>query len=261
VQLETIDSVKHPLIQSARALATRSGRLAAGRVLAEGTRLVIQIIDAGSPVEAVLVPEGRVDDGLRDRIDQAGVALHTVRPGVLRHVFGSATPPECLAILPGPDEQEETLPTGDLTIVCDGVADPGNIGAIIRTARGLGCAGVVVTGDVDPGNRRVVEASRGAVLRMSVHRFTDGKAALRALRAAGWWVAAADARGDRGLRDLEAPSGRRAVIVGNETDGLRPSVSAAADVVAAIELESDVESLNVAVAAGIALYALRPTRR
>jgi 23S rRNA (guanosine2251-2'-O)-methyltransferase len=51
------------------------------------------------------------------------------------------------------------------------------------------------------------------------------------------------------------------VIVGNETDGLRPSVRAAADVVAAIELESDVESLNVAVAAGIALYALRPTRR
>ncbi len=258
--LETIDSIKHPLIQTARSLATRGGRTSSGLTLAEGTRLVTQILDAGTTVHSILVPLGQTDRDLESRAEAAGVDVHPVRRGVLRHVFGSPTPPECLAIVPVAPERHGSVPSGDLTIVCDGVADPGNLGAIIRTARGLGCEGIVLTGDTDPGSRRVVEASRGAVLRVSAHRFADGRVAVTALRAEGWTVVAMDGRGERDLGDVAVPAGPVAVVVGNETEGLGAAVRSAADVLVAIGLAGDVESLNVAVAAGIALYTLRSRR-
>jgi TrmH family RNA methyltransferase len=253
----TIDSVKDPLIQTARRLGTRSGRAAAGLGLADGIRLVTQIIEAGTRIEAVLVPEGPVDTILAQGAEAAGIPLHPVRPGVLRRILNSATPPECLAIVTLGPETEATTPTGGLTVICDRVLDPGNLGSIIRTARGLGCDDVVLSGQADASSRRVVEASRGAVLRVGLHRFADGPAAIEALQREGWLVVAADGTGARRIEDVEVPGGRVAVVVGNETDGLAPAVRRAADVVAAIELGGDVQSLNVAVAAGIALYTLR----
>jgi TrmH family RNA methyltransferase len=253
----TIDSVKDPIIQTARALGTRSGRAAAGRGLADGIRLVTQIIESGSTVDAVLVPDGPVDDILAERAAAAGVPLHPVRPGVLRRIIGSATPPDCLAIVPLGPETAATTPTGRLTVICERVLDPGNLGSIIRTAYGLGCADVVLSGAADASSRRVIEASRGAVLRVGLHRFADGRSAIEALRHDGWLVVAAD--GSAGLRidDVDVPGGRAAVVVGNETDGLTRAVREAADIVAGIELDGEIESLNVAVATGIALYTLR----
>jgi RNA methyltransferase, TrmH family len=252
-----IDSLKDPLIQTARSLATRAGRIAAGRGLAEGTRLVGQILAAGAEVDAVLVPDGRIDETLARQAEGAGVTLHPVRPGVLRHILGSATPPDCLAIVTLRPEKDAVVPAGDLTVVCDRVVDPGNLGSIIRTARGLGCAGVILTADADSGSRRVIEASRGAVLRTDLHRFADGASAVTALRDAGWLVVAADGTGHRRIEDVNGRGRRVAVVVGNETDGLDRSVRDGADVVAAIMLSGGVESLNVSVAAGIALYTLK----
>jgi TrmH family RNA methyltransferase len=253
----TIDSVKDPLIQTARGLGTRSGRATAGRGLADGIRLVTQIIEAGTAIEAILVPDGPVDATLAQHAEAAGIPLHPVRPGVLRRILGSATPPECLAIVALGPETEATTPPGHLTVICDRVLDPGNLGSIIRTAHGLGCDHVVLSGEADASSRRVIEASRGAVLRVGLHRFADGPAAVAALRREGWLVVAADGSGDCRIEDVEVPGGRVAVVVGNETDGLTPAVQRAADVVAAIELGGGVQSLNVAVAAGIALYTLR----
>jgi TrmH family RNA methyltransferase len=253
----TIDSLKDPRIQTARALGTRAGRVAAGYALAEGVRLVLQIIATGTEVEGVLVADGHIDEALAEGTEAAGVAVHTVRPGVLRHIIGSATPPDCLAIVALGPEFPGTAPPGRLTVVCDGVLDPGNLGSIIRTAHGLGCAAVVIAGEADVGSRRVIEASRGAVLRTSVHRFADGPAAVATLRSEGWLIVAADGTGQGAIEDVEVPGGRAALVVGNETRGLSPTVRREADVVAAIEIGGDVESLNVAVAVGIGLYCLR----
>lgn len=255
----TITSVKDERIQTARALTTRAGRIGAGLALADGARLVTQILAAGTPVEAVLVPDGRVDPGLAAEAERTGVELQATRPGVLRHVLASATPPDAIAVVPFRAEEAGTTPAGSLTVVCDGVADPGNLGSIFRTAMGLGCDAVVVTGDIDPTGRRVVEASRGAVLRAGVHRFPDGPAAVSTLRDGGWLVIAADGAGDVTFDEVgaDAPDGRPvALVVGNETDGLDGRVRRAAEVVARIDLVAGVESLNVGVATGIALHVL-----
>ncbi|HLI01581.1 MAG TPA: hypothetical protein VKV06_12415, partial [Acidimicrobiales bacterium] len=152
---EVIDSVKHPLIVSARDLTTRPGRERAGRCLADGARLIANLLDAGDAVEAVLVPRGRNDQpaqqDLRAAAARAGVAVHEVRAGVLRHVLAGAAPPEALAVCPLPRVRPGAVPARRLAVVCAGVADPGNLGSVIRTAVGLGPAAVVLTGDEDPG--------------------------------------------------------------------------------------------------------------
>jgi TrmH family RNA methyltransferase len=258
---ETIDSVKHPLIQSARSLTTGTGRRRAGEALADGLRLVVQLLESGSDVRAVLVPAGAADPVLAGRAADAGVDVHPVRPGVLRHVLGAAVPPDALAIVGFPAELGATVPAGGLTVVCDGVADPGNLGSIIRTARGLGAAGVVLTDDTDPAARRVIEASRGAVLRVAVHRFAGPVAAVGALQAAGWLVVGTAGDAPVAIDDVEVPSGRVALVVGNETDGLSARTRRAVDVEAAIRLTGGVESLNVGAAAAIGLHVLgRRTR-
>ncbi len=250
-----VDSVKHPLIGLARTLGSRAGRTAEGRCLADGARLVTQIIEAGAPVEAVLVPAGTHQPALRAAADAAGVEVHDVKTGVLRHAIGTSTGPDALAICALPPERSAVAPEGTLTVVCDRVLDPGNLGSIIRVGVGLGAPGIVLIGDEDPGARRVVDASRGAVLRAELHRFADAVSAVEALRAAGWWVIAADASAPTPIDELELAGSRLALVVGNETDGVSAAAIAAADERGAIGLAAGVESLNVAVAAGIGLWA------
>ncbi len=259
----TIDSVKDPLVQQVRALSSGAGRRREGRCVADGARLVTQLLQADATVDAVLVPSGTPPDpDLAVAAEAAGVAVHPVRPGVLRHALGTAIAPDCVAVCPLPRVADGGVPSARLAVVCDRVLDPGNLGSIVRTALALGPAAVVLTGDEDPGARRVLDASRGAVLRAELHRHPDALAAVRALRAAGWWVVTADGSSPTAMDDLAPGDGPIALVVGNETDGVSPSARRAADATGAIGIRGPVESLNVAVAAGIGLWMLgrhRPT--
>jgi TrmH family RNA methyltransferase len=253
----TVDSVKHPDIALARSLTTRAGREREGRGLADGMKLVTQLLQGRAPVELVFVPAGTEDIALLRAAAEVGTEVHEVRAGVLRHALGISSTPDALAICRLPSVGDATLPTGRLTIVCDRVLDPGNLGAIIRSAVALGAPEVILTGDEDTGARRVIDASRGAVLHAGLHRWPSPKAAVEALQAEGWWVVAADGEGDRSLEEAAGDHGRLALVVGNETEGVSPPVLRAVNERGAIPLTGPVESLNVAVAAGIGLWMLR----
>ncbi|GAA0590803.1 hypothetical protein GCM10010174_02300 [Kutzneria viridogrisea] len=248
-----IESIKDELIAAARALTTRAGRLAAGRCLVEGPSLIRQVLAAGAEVDHVLCAEPPPADLLA-----AGVAAHQVRDGLLRKVTGSAKPVSWLAVVRLPVELGADEPYGDFAVVCDRVADPGNLGTIVRTARALGVRDVVLTDDeTDLGSRRVLDASRGAVLGAAVRRFDSPVAAVKSLQAKGFQVVVTSPRGTR-LQSL-APlrGGRVALVVGNETAGVDQATVDAADLVVQIPMAGAVESLNVGVATGISIYELR----
>jgi RNA methyltransferase, TrmH family len=253
---EIIDSLKHPDIALARTLSTRASRDREARGLADGLRLVTQILQGNGPVDVVLIPAGAHDDELLATADAAGVPVREVKAGVLRHALGISTTPDALAICRLPSIEASTLPAGSLAVVCDRVLDPGNLGSIIRTAVALDAPGVVLTGDEDPGARRVIDASRGAVLHAGLHRWPDPKSAVKALQADGWWVVAADGSSGGDLEQSSGDHDRLALVVGNETDGVSQTVLRAVDERGAIPIRGPVESLNVAVAAGIGLWIL-----
>ncbi|MGD3108802.1 TrmH family RNA methyltransferase [Streptomyces sp. YGL11-2] len=256
--MNPIDAIKDPRITAARALATRSGRAAAGRCLVEGAGLIRQARAAGARLDCVLRAAGVHDASLEGELRDAQVPVHSVRDGLLRKVTGGTKPVDWLAVAQLPGPAQEADPYGDFAVVCERVADPGNLGTIVRTARALGVRDVVLTDETtDLSSRRVVDASRGAVLDCRVRRFADPAGAVAALRAAGFQIVVTSPRGTH-LQSMAPLRGRRvALVVGNETEGVSDAVQAAADLVVQIPMAGAVESLNVGVATGISIYELR----
>lgn len=258
---DLVGSVKDSRVAPLRALTGRAGRRDAGRCVLEGRTLVAQAFAAGAPLEAALRAEsadGADDEALTGRLHAAGIVVHRVRDGVLRQVAGASRPVAWVAAAVLPAEAGPRERWGEFAVVCDGVADPGNLGTLVRSARALGVDDLVLTDpDTDLSSRRVLDASRGSVLAMRTRRYPDAGAALAGLRAAGFQVVATSPRG-RQLQSLAELDGRPvALVVGGETDGVCSQVERDADLLVAIPMAGSVESLNVGVAAGIGIYELR----
>ncbi len=146
-----------------------------------------------------------------------------------------------------------------LVAVLAGVSDPGNAGTVIRVADAAGAGAVLFAGNtVDPHNGKCVRASTGSVFHLALGVEPDPQRAVAACRQAGLQVLAADAGTGRDLDDvvdagtLAAPT---AWLFGSEAHGLHADLLAAADGAVAVPLHGRAESLNLATAAAICLYA------
>jgi 23S rRNA (guanosine2251-2'-O)-methyltransferase len=141
-----------------------------------------------------------------------------------------------------------------LIVVLDGVEDPHNLGAIIRSAQALGAHGVVIPRDraasVTP---TAAKASAGAVERCRVARVTNIARTLEELKEEGVWVVALAADGDRSVTEIDF-RGPMAIVLGSEGEGVRPLVRKKCDFVAGIPMTGGFESLNVSASAAVALY-------
>ena len=141
-----------------------------------------------------------------------------------------------------------------LLIVLDGVEDPHNLGAIIRSAHALGAHGVIIPKDRAVGvTPAVAKASAGAVERCPVARVTNVAQAVEALKEEGVWSVALAADGDRPLREIDF-KGPIALVLGSEGEGLRPLVRRTCDLAARIPMMGELDSLSVSASASVALY-------
>jgi 23S rRNA (guanosine2251-2'-O)-methyltransferase len=141
-----------------------------------------------------------------------------------------------------------------LLVVLDGIEDPHNLGAVIRSAHALGAHGVVIPKDRAAGiTAAVVKASAGAVEHCPVARVTNLSQALTELKEAGVWTVATDAGAADSLADVDlaAPT---AIVIGSEGSGVRPLVRRTCDRTARVPMKGKVGSLNASAAAAIALY-------
>jgi len=210
---------------------------------------------APGAVERLLVPRGEREGPLVAQAHAAGVPVVSVSRAELQRRAGGrggvglaadiriASPPP-LDALGGP---------GFLGVALDGVTDPHNLGAIVRSAAALGADAVIVpTRGSAPLNDAAVRASAGAVAYLPVLRVVNLARAIRALREAGVWSWAAAPEADRSLYavDLREPS---LLVLGAEGPGLRPNVARACDGAVSLPLGGAVASLNVSVFAGVAL--------
>ena len=145
-------------------------------------------------------------------------------------------------------------------LVLDQVQHPKNLGLLIRTAFGAGAAGVLLPARGGALlDESIVRASAGTVLHLPVVACKNLAQALRSLRDAGFWIYALEASGAHNAFTMDWPE-RCALVVGNESTGLRPGVRKECDAGVGIPLENGLDSLNVAVAAGIALFQVATQR-
>lgn len=148
-----------------------------------------------------------------------------------------------------------------LLVVLDGVEDPHNLGAVIRSAQALGAHGVVIPKDRAVGvTPAAAKASAGAVERCPVARVTNLSRSLEELKEAGVWTVALAADGERSVEEIDF-DGPTAIVLGSEGEGVRPLVRRTCDFVARIPMKGGFESLNVSASAAISLYEAARQRR
>ena len=150
---------------------------------------------------------------------------------------------------------EDVIAAGrDPLVVVDGVTDPRNFGAIIRSAECAGAGAAIVARDRTVGvTPAAIKASAGAWAHLPIARCGNVAQAIEALKRAGYWVVALAPGGDLTIYDLDAAR-RLAFVVGSEGSGVREIVRKRADFVARIPMRGRIDSLNVSVAAAIALF-------
>jgi TrmH family RNA methyltransferase len=248
------------LLTLARDLRRRKARERDALFVAEGVRAVEELLASALDVVGVLAAPKAAESprgaALLDLVRRRGWALSEVDEQEFRSAAETDSPQGVLAVARVPERSLDLLRgvTPLRMLVLDAVQDPGNVGTILRTAAALGVqATVALPGTVDVWNAKVVRSAMGAHFRhLAFHSTWDALQAFLVSEHVPLW--AADTRG-------EPPTGappRLALAVGNEGAGLSAPVRQAAARAVALPLAAGVESLNVAVAAGILLYELRP---
>lgn len=250
------------LLTLARDLRRRKARERQGLFVAEGVRTVEELVLADLDVHGILAAptlyRSERGDALLERAGALGLPVTHVTDEEFASAADTESPQGVLAIARTPEHSIDALLDRDRgrLVVLDALQDPGNVGTILRTAAAFGACGVAaLPGTVDLWNAKVVRSAMGSSFHLpTVHLATESLTGHLAGRGVPLW--GADAAGRPLAGDVSAPA-MLAVAVGNEGAGLSPAVTASAERLVAIPIEPDVESLNVAVAAGILLYALR----
>jgi TrmH family RNA methyltransferase len=267
VSTPTLTNPRAERVKAVRALSTRSVRQRAGRFVVEGPQSVREAVLAGADVHDLYVtvesaqryPEivvGAQDRGIRVSVGTSEV-LDAMSPDGQHVVAVASLTTESLADLVNPR----------LVAILANVRDPGNAGTVIRAADAAGADAAVLTGEsVDVHNPKVVRSTAGSLFHVPVITGADLATTIDELRAAGLLVLAADGVGpfdlddlldvagsaEDGVPDLARPT---AWLFGNEAWGLRDEDRALADAVVRVPIRGRAESLNLATAATVCLYA------
>ncbi len=251
------------LLTLARDLQRRRAREREELFVCEGVRAVEELLRSPLVVTGALIapalagaPRGAA---LREQLEAKGVPVLAVTDREFASAAGTESPQGVLAVAGVPRrslaELGAALPARARLLVLDAIQDPGNVGALLRTAAALGATAVfAMPGTVDLWNGKVVRSAMGALFhRPALSCDWDALDALLTARAIPLW--GADAGGDP-LDGMRAPASL-ALAMGNEGAGLSDAARSRVIRRVAVPIASDIESLNVAVAAGIILYQLR----
>jgi len=257
-----LTSIRSPRVKSARQLGKRALRQRARSFLAEGPQAVGEALAAGDVVTQLFITAAAQPrhTELVELAAGQGADVHLVSGEVMTELAQTITPQGVLAVCRFVDVPLADVPAGSrLVVVLANVRDPGNAGTVLRTADAAGAGGVIFAGSsVDPYNSKCVRASAGSLFHLPVVTGIPVDEAVRVLRDRGLQVLAADGGATTTLDDLQSAGqlGRpTAWLLGNEAWGLPADVLDLADEAIAVPIYGRAESLNLAAAAAVCLYA------
>jgi TrmH family RNA methyltransferase len=264
-----LTSVRSPRVKAARRLAKRAFRSRERRFLAEGPQAVREALELpGGLVELFTTAEAesRHPDLVR-AAEVTGAPVLRVSGEVMAELAQTVTPQGLLAVCGFVDVplDQALAAAPKLVTVLAHVRDPGNAGTVLRTADAAGSDSVIFTdASVDPYNGKCVRAAAGSTFHLPVVMGPRFDTLIPALKAGGLTVLAADGAGKRSLDDaideglLARPT---AWVFGNEAWGLPEEILAHVDEVISVPLYGRAESLNLATAAAVCLYASARAQR
>ena len=228
-----------------------------------GIHAVREALEAARPLDSVLIARGRHGERIEELVRlarQRGVPVRFEDRAQLDHTAGTREHQGVLALASAaPASRLEDLlasrgAQSGLLVLLDGVEDPQNLGAIVRTSLAAGANGVIIPERRAAGlTEAVARASAGALAHLPVARVTNLVRAMEELKQAGYWLVGLDERAEKRHTevDFSTPTG---IVLGGEGKGLHELVRARCDFLVSIPTTGPVRSLNVSVAAGIVLF-------
>ncbi len=234
-------------------------------MILSGIHPVAEALRAGNPLERIVIAQGAGGPRLQELIDlarRAGVPVRFEPRAALERLAGSSAHQGVIALGAARKYAEiDAVAESDLLVVLDGVEDPHNLGAIVRTAHAAGAGAVII-----PERRAasltdvVAKAAAGALEHLPVARVTNINRTLEDLKQRGHWIYGLDERGTESYDQIDYAA-KSVVVLGGEGKGLHEQVRKHCDVLVRIPMAGKISSLNVSVAAGIVLFELRKRRR
>ena len=264
--VERIPDAQDPRIAVYRDVGDPELVRARGLFVAEGRYVVRRVIEDGRyRVQSLLVNDAALR-GLGDAVDalDAAIPVYACRTTDFLGITGFDIHRGCLALVerPAPTSIAGALAGARSVVVLEGVTNPDNVGGVFRSAAAFGAGAVVLSPTCcDPFYRKAIRTSMGAVLRVPFARAEAWPGALHEIRNAGFTIAALTPREpSMSISEWQAGKTRIALLVGTEGAGLSAGAEWLADVRIRIPTTDAVDSLNLSVATGIALFALAGSR-
>ncbi len=254
VMMSVITSRQHPIVKEFRDLARGAGPL----MLLDGWHLLSEAADARVEVEKIAIcgPPTAQEKTIVDRLRRHGALVVDVSGTVLNALspVNSPTGVVASARIPSVLAAAVLSPAPALVLAATGLQDPGNAGAIIRSAAAAGATGVVLDElSADPWGWKALRASMGSAFRLPVVRSRALAALIAEWRSAGVRIVATTPRGGESMYNVDFTK-PMALLLGGEGSGLPEDLAAAADTRVSIPMHGGIESLNAAVAAAVLFF-------
>jgi RNA methyltransferase, TrmH family len=256
--IRIVQSKQNAGVKQLRAALIHPGRGDADLVALEGIHLLLEALHSGLDLPKVFVARGHehllAQLGIDESTPDALTEVLVLPPSVLASAVTTESP-QPIAALARPRHANwlEILARHPLIVVLAGIQDPGNLGAILRSAEAFGASGAIcLPGTVSRWNPKALRASAGSAFRLPVLTISE-KDCFKRLRQAGATILAAMAHDAQPLveHDLTGPV---ALVIGSEGAGISPELAVQCDTRITIQCPGPVESLNAAVAASVLLY-------
>jgi TrmH family RNA methyltransferase len=260
--VELITSPSNPKVKHARSLRQRKGREESGSFLVEGIHPVGAAVEAGAELEMVFYAPDFLDSlfahELIERLKNQGVACHATAGDVFASLAEKDNPQGILAVARQPhislvDLTADNFPWG---VALVSPQDPGNVGAILRTIDAVGASGLLLLeNSVDGYHPSAVRASMGAIFRHPVVRTSFAEFAHWARRL-GYHLYGSSAHAKLDYLQIDQYLRPTILLMGSEREGLTLAQSAVCELILRLPMHGKATSLNLAVAAGVLMYAI-----
>jgi TrmH family RNA methyltransferase len=252
-----ITSRQHPVCKLIRSLHNARDRKKHGLFVVEGGNAVTAAIRMRWPIQRLFAAPEDMEAGWEDVARTAGVETQALGPDLLEYLSESQTSPEVIALAHLPAPTGDDWSVDGLLLVLDGISDPGNAGTLLRAADAAGAGGVILTANsTDAYSPKVVRASAGSLFHVPPLQPQENtpEAVVAALAERNIPIVTGVAHG--GVSCFEyAWQSRCALVLGHETRGVSEAFELAATARVTVPIHGRAESLNVAMAGTVLMYA------
>lgn len=257
--MNVIQSSQNNTIKEIKALHLKKNRDEQGLYFVEGIRFVNDAIDNGQAIVKVVISDKleSLNGGkaLIERVCAICEDCYLVQDKLFKEISDTTTPQGILAVLKKSEYAfDDVINEGSSVVILDSLQDPGNVGTIVRTADAAGVSAVILTkGCVDLFSPKVLRATMGSIFHMPIFEGQKINDTIKMLKNSGYKVIASHLNGQNNYYD-EDLTGKCAIIVGNEANGISDETVAMSDKLVKIPMLGRAESLNASVAASIMIY-------